>query len=232
MADESFFRPPFNSKGDKMKIKGAIFDVDGTLLDSMWMWEGLHENYFNKKGFKLTKENIENIYSMSFIDGICYSIETLNLDITKEKMYEEMTDYMLEIYMTKVTVKKGVYEFLDFLKEKGVKMCVLTASERKMIEKVFDKFDLTKYFDRVLYCSEMGMHKDNPEIFIKTLEVLGTKKEETFMFEDAEYSAKNVIKTGIKLCGVFDESNKNQRYLKEISDLYLESFEDAKNFFE
>lgn len=214
-----------------MDIKGAIFDVDGTLLDSMWMWNSLHKNYFENKGIILSEENIKKIYSMSIHDGINYLIDALDLDITKEQMYEEMTDYMLEIYLTKVTLKKGVYEFLDFLSEKGVKMCILTASERKMIEKVFVKFSLIKYFDHILYCSELGMHKSSPEVFIKTAEILGTKQEETMMFEDAEYSAKNVIKTRIKLCGVFDESNKNQEYLKEISDIYLESFEDAISYF-
>lgn len=214
-----------------MKIKGAIFDVDGTLLDSMWMWEGLHKTYFERKGIMLSKENIRKIHSMSFHDGIKYVIDELSLNITKEQMYEEMTDYMLEIYMTEVKVKNGVYKFLDFLYEKGVKMCVLTASERKMIEKVFEKFNLTKYFDNIFYCSELGMHKSSPEVFLKVAEIMGTKPEETVMFEDAEYSALNVVKTDIKLCGVFDESNINQDYLKEIADVYIKDFENAEKYF-
>ena len=215
-----------------MVITGAIFDADGTLFDSMHVWENLGDDYLRSKGVDTTEEYRNKIKKMFLTQAIKYIVENYPVSASEEVVLEEMLAITEKAYSTEVKSKVGVADFLDFFAKKGVKMCIATSAERKMIESALENNDLSRYFDFIVTSSEVGIGKSSPDIYNKALERLNTDKLTTIIFEDSAYAAETAKKAGFTVCGVYDKFEKNQEKLAENSDMFIKTYIDAVKMFD
>lgn len=211
----------------RAKMEGAIFDMDGTLLDTMPIWEHASENYLAKKGITVKEKLSEILFSMSMQQGAAYVKEHYGLSESIEEIVAGTNDIVAEAYRTRAEAKPGVREFLETLKARGIKMAVATSTDRVHVEAALKKNGLYDYFDVIFTCSEVGVGKVKPDIFDAAMEALGTKKTATWVFEDALYAIKTAKAAGFRTVGLYDESSqKEQEEIKETADVYLQKMKE------
>ena len=206
-------------------IKGAIFDLDGTLVDSMFIWDNLGEEYLKSFGIK-PKENLSELLKTFTLEQSAeYFNNHYNLNLSVKEIVDSMNDMAAKIYRQKVFLKEGVSSFLKRLKSSGIKMCVATVTDRFVAEELLNRLNVREYFSEIFTCTEIGCNKESPEIYRQALKHLGTLKNETVVFEDVLHALKTAKNDGFKVAAVFDSNEKNQDKIKEISDYYIMDFE-------
>lgn len=216
----------------KPRIEGAIFDVDGTLIDSMHIWENVASDYVKSKG-KIPEENLREIVrSMSLYQSSCYIKEHYEIEDAVEKIMDDINRIVENFYLYEAKSKKDICGFLTKLKENGIKMCVATATDKYLVEAALERNGLLSFFEEIFTCTDTGHGKDEPHIFNKALEFMQTKRKCTCVFEDALYAATTAVKAGFMLCGVYDKSENQPEKLKKISDIYLKSYEEDGAWFD
>ena len=209
-------------------IKGAIFDFDGTLVDSMFIWDTFGEDYLRTLG-KEPKENLTETFKTFTLEQAAeYYRKNYGVTLSVEEIVDGVNDMVAEIYRTKVTLKSGVLEFLRDLQSKGVKMCVATVTDRPIVEDVLCNLGIRDFFTEIFTCAEVGYNKETPHIYRVALEALGAKKDETVVFEDALHALITAKKDGFKVAAVYDRYEKNQTQMKENGDYYITNYETAK----
>jgi HAD superfamily hydrolase (TIGR01509 family) len=210
-----------------MKFKGAIFDLDGTLLDSMPFWENLGSEYLKAKGINPPKNINEILKTMSLVQSAKYLKKEYFISGSEDKIIKEFIGLIENQYRLKVPLKTAVLPFLDRLYKENVRMCIATATDHELAKAALDRLSVLKYFDFIFTCSEAGMGKNTPEFFLKALELLDTTIHETIVFEDALHAIKSAKAAGLSVVAVYDKSScKEQKEIKSIANFYLNSFED------
>ena len=209
-------------------IKGAIFDLDGTLLDSMFIWDTFGEDYLRTLG-KEPKENLtETFKTVTLEQAAEYYREHYGVALSANEIVDGVNEMVAKLYRTKVTLKDGVREFLEALKSQGVKMCVATVTDRPIVEDVLCNLGIRDFFTEIFTCAEVGYNKETPHIYRAALEVLGTKKDETVVFEDALHALITAKKDGFKVAAVYDKHELRQTEMKENGDYYITDYETVK----
>ena len=189
-----------------MKIKGAIFDMDGTLLDSMRYWDTVGIDYLNRLGIEFDDANENYVLKVGILPFTEYCNKKYNLNKTYEEVLQDLHDIIAEKYNTVVELKAGARKMLERFKQNGVKMCIATATEQKEAKAVLKRLGVLDYFSEVLTTTIVGADKSSPLIYEVALEHLGTSKEETYIFEDAFYAIETATKANFKVVGVEDKS--------------------------
>ena len=208
----------------QVRIDGAIFDMDGTLLDTMPIWEHASEQYLKSHGIEPQEKLSEVLFSMSMQQGASYVKEKYGLTESVEEIVAGTNAIVAEAYRNEAEAKPYVPELLEKLKKQGVKMVVATSTDRMHAEAALKRAGIEEYFDRVFTCSEVGAGKSNPEIFEQAGRQLGTRKSTTWVFEDALYAIKTAKAAGFPTVGLYDEtSRKDQEEIRAMADLYLHS---------
>ncbi len=208
-----------------MKITGAIFDMDGTLTDSMHIWEDIPRKYLLSCGLEPRPELMEEISGMSIRRVSDYFRSAYGLDKTIPQIYEGIDAIVEPLYHEVLEPKPGVFLLLDRLKAQGVRMCVASATDMHLVEMVLEQTGLRPYFSAIFTCNSVGAGKELPLIYEKALEHLGTDKEETLVFEDAYYAAATAKKAGFPLVGVSDfYAERHRDKIKTMADWYIEDY--------
>ena len=208
-------------------IRGAIFDVDGTLLDSMYLWDRVGEDYLQGKGIAPLPDMEERVRTMSMMQIAQYCQQAYGMTEPAQQIIDEINGMVLEKYRNEVQPKPGVKALLSMLREKGVALAVATASDRCLIEEALERTGLLPYFDVFLTCSEVGAGKDSPAIFYAACKAMGTRPEETVLFEDSLYSMKTAKKEGFLVAAVFDESAAEEtEEIRQLADWYVQTPEE------
>lgn len=205
-----------------MAITGAIFDMDGTLLDSMDLWMGTIPAFLRRIGLPLTDAQANEVECMMLEEipgwiernfGIGMEPSVLILGINQETEYG---------YYNTVVPKPGVVETLEKLRDMGVKMVIATATERYLTEAVLERLGLDQYFETYFTASEYHTSKYEPEIFRIAHEFLGTPKESTWVFEDALKCIRGAKKAGFQVVAVEDSyAEPNRADIKALADHYV-----------
>ena len=209
-------------------IKGAIFDFDGTLVDSMFIWDTFGEDYLRTLG-KEPKENLTEAFKTFTLEQAAeYYREHYGVTLSVNEIVDGVNEMVTKLYKTKVTLKDGVREFLEALKSQGVKMCVATVTDRPIVEDVLNRLGIRDFFFEIFTCAEVGYNKETPHIYRAALEVLGTKKDETVVFEDALHALITAKKDGFRVVAVYDRHERNQTQMKENGDYYITDFKTAQ----
>ena len=215
----------------KFPISGAIFDMDGTLLDTMPAWATVGRDFMRAKGRTPPADVDERMLRMSLTEAAEY-LRSLGVDESPEEIRAALNRFVDGFYCNDAPLKPGVKEFLGALRAAGVRMCVATASDRAQAEAAFSRLEVLSYFDRILTCTELSTTKAEPVIFDAARAALGTPRAATWVFEDARHAAETARRAGYPVCAVFDASEPDRAGLAATADLYLDSFSGAIGCFE
>jgi HAD superfamily hydrolase (TIGR01509 family) len=211
-----------------MKISGAIFDMDGTLTDSMYIWIDMTRQYLLSCGLSPRAGLWEDIKRLTKTQTAEYFRNEYGLDRTIQEIADGVSQLIEPHYRNTVQPKKDVILLLDRLKDRGVKMCVASATDQPLIELVLGRLGLLDYFSAVFSCVTLRTGKEKPLIFEKALAHLGTPKAETFVFEDALYAARTAKKAGFPVVGVYDPSAEDSaEELTLLSDIYIRDYKNG-----
>jgi len=202
-------------------VKGAIFDCDGTLLDSMPMWVRLETEYLLCQGLTPRPGFIDAVRPLSTIEAAEYFRVEFNLPKSTEQIVAERNKMVEAYYFNKATLKDGVLHTLESLRGRGVKMCVATATDKYLVEEGLKRCGILKYFERIFTCSEENTSKSSPDIFIRAAAYLGTDIRDTLVFEDALHAIKSAKNAGFQVAAIYDPSEEgNQEEIKRLCDYY------------
>ena len=216
-----------------MKIKAAIFDADGTLLDSMGQWNLVPYKYIKSLGIDADENIAEKLFTMTISEAAEYIIDEYALPVTAEEAVEGMDAIIREFYQNEVELKEGARELLEYFKAREIPMVIGTSTDRDCIEVGLERTGLSSYFDRIYTSTEVGKSKEKPDLFIQAMEFMESSPDETIVFEDGLYSLRTAAALGMKTVGIFDEvSLSNQKELKELADLYVDEGESLATLIE
>jgi HAD superfamily hydrolase (TIGR01509 family) len=207
-------------------FNAAIFDLDGTLLDSMPVWENIAVDYLCSVDIQ-PKENVqEAVRAMSIQQACEHFCAEYGLKLTPEEINAGINRLIEDFYLNRVSLKPGVKEALESLRRRGVRMCVATATDRYLVEGALAHTGILPYFDFIITCTEAGAGKDRPDIFLKALDRLGASLDDTVIFEDALYAVRTAKAAGFTVVALYDEAAKeHQAEIKRLADAFYESFE-------
>ena len=208
-------------------IKGAIFDLDGTLLDSMFIWDTIGEDYLRSLGKEPHEDLKETFMTLTLEEAAEYYREHYGVTLSVKEIVDGVNSMVEQTYRTKVTLKPGIAEYLAWLKENGVRMCVATVTDRYLVEETLERLGVRHYFSEIFTCAEVGFGKDKPIIYQKALEHLGTEKSDTYVFEDLPFALNTAKTDGFPTVGIYDRHEAHQDELKELADYYIFDFTDT-----
>ena len=210
---------------EKMNVKGAIFDMDGTLVDSLgfwdYIWRRLGEIFISDPLFRPDPVTEKGVRTSTLYDAAALVHNNCGIGKSVDEVFEVVDRELADYYRNVVELKKGAREFLEHLYEKGVKMCVATATAPHLLSILMEKFGLKKYFGKLVSCNDVGKGKEHPDVFIAAHEYLGTSKESTWIFEDSIVAIETATKAGYNTVGVYDQFNFGIGRVKELSSIYI-----------
>lgn len=210
-------------------MKGAIFDMDGTLLDSMQVWVHVGEQYLQNRGIEPEEGLGEVLFPMSMRDGAVYVKEKYGLPETSDTIVADMNAIVFAAYRDEVIPKPGVVAYLEALKKRGIPMAVATATDRPMVEAALARTGLAGYFKQIFTCTEIGAGKERPDIYLAAAEALGASPADTWVFEDALYAIKTAKAAGFYTVGLYDETSRNdQEAIAGCADCYVRGMEELR----
>ncbi|MBE6537185.1 MAG: HAD family phosphatase [Ruminococcaceae bacterium] len=209
------------------KIKYAIFDMDGTLIDSLgywgYFWQKFGEKYFGTRDFKVDEDIDKQIRTITLKDASELLYERYKPDNSSADDILALANGMIEEhYGTRVSAKRGAVELLRYFKERGVKMCVASATEPRYVKYALEVQGIYGLFEFTVSCNEVGAGKDKPDVFLEAMKRLGGNLAESCVFEDSFIALETAKKAGFMTVGIYDEHNYCRERLKAASDFYVE----------
>lgn len=211
-------------------IKAVIFDLDGTLVDSMWVWKQIDIEYLKKRNIILPEDLQKNIQSLSFTQTASYFKERFNLNESAEEIKQEWIDMSKEYYINVIKTKKGVKEFLYYLKKNSYKIGMSTSNHYDLAVSVLKNNNIYEYFDKIVTTCEVPRDKSFPDVFLETAKRLGAEPAQCLVFEDTVSSVAGARSAGMKVVGVYDSYGTcTQEELAQVTDHLIEDFECVVN---
>ncbi len=204
-----------------MQIRGAIFDMDGTLIDSMGMWSTIGSAYIRSVG-KTPKEDIDRRFSsMGVHEAAVFMKEEYDLEETCDEITEAIYKRVEKSYFETIPLKTGVVEFLEYIESKGISMCIATATDEYMADAALERLGIRKFFKGIFTSRAVGQGKDQPKIFLEGAHLLGTEPSETAVFEDSVVAIRTANAAGFYTAAVFDKSFEYAwEEIKEIANVW------------
>ena len=203
-----------------MDKRFAIFDMDGTLVDSMGYWQRLGREYLASKGVTGEVEPVlRQIKPLTMTESAALFLREFHLSGTPESIAAEMNAVMDDHYRRDIPLKPGVRAYLEALHQRGVRLCVASATAEPLIRACLTRLGVASYFDFLLSCEEVGAGKNSPAVFLEAARRLGSVPEETAAYEDALYAARTAKEAGFWTVGVYDESSAHHwERLQQLAD--------------
>lgn len=203
-------------------IKGLIFDLDGTLIDSMHVWEKIDVDYLTAKGHAVPTNIKEEITHLSFTETACYFKEKFNIEESIEEIIATWNEMAHKEYSLNIKLKDGVLEFLTYLKLNNYKIALATSNSTPLLTAVLKSNEIYHLFDAISTSDEVGKSKANPDIYLLSAEKLGLNPTDCLVFEDIVQALNGAKLANMKTVAVFDnQSEKELQELKEVSDFFI-----------
>ncbi len=209
-----------------MNIDGAIFDCDGTLVDSLCFWDIFYgkvsEHFSLGDGFSVepADDKAMRTQPISFLSSLLHG--KYGVGENAQEVADFTYDFFVWFYNEVVELKAGARELLSHLKAKGIKMCIATASEASLIRLALGKHGVLDFFEDIIDCSSVGAGKDKPDVFLAAEKFLGTPHGSTWVFEDSLLAMQTAKAAGFPVVGVYDSHTFGQDTARAICDEYID----------
>lgn len=206
--------------------EGLIFDFDGTLADSMWVWDEVDREFLKKRGLPYSEEFVEMVAVLGFERGADFVIDHFGLDEKPDDIIEEWKSLAEDGYANHVELKPGALDYLEYCKAQGMPMAIATSLQRHLLEPALKKNGILDMFDVVCICDELQCGgKSNPTVYLEAARRLGIPAEQCAIFEDVATAARSAKKTGAYVVGIYDEhKQQSTEELISIVDLFVLSY--------
>lgn len=208
-----------------MKIKYAIFDLDGTLVDTLFLWDEIWnkfgEKYCGGKSFSPTAEEDNAFRTLPLAKTMEIIHENYGMGESGKELLDFANELIVDFYANAVELKAGVKQFIEYCYANGTKLCVASASAPDLIDLALKHCGIYSYFLNVLSCETLGKGKDRPDIYLQAQALLGGQAEETWVFEDSLTALRTAEKLGMPRVGIYDRCNDNQSAVKAHSTIYV-----------
>ena len=210
-----------------MNKKYCIFDMDGTIADSMGYWKNIEREFLVEKGIQEdVDEVLKEIQHMTIPAAMEYFISRFGFSGTVESLTEEFDGMMAEHYRKDVEIKPGAKAYLEALRANGAKMCIASATSTPLVKIALEHMGITEYFDFVLSCVDVNSSKDKPLVFLEAARRLGGTPEETAVFEDSLVASTTAKNAGFYVVGIYEKySAHNWAGICELADELIETWE-------
>ncbi len=211
-------------------IKAVIFDIDGTILDSMPIWHDVSRLYLSRRGIEAPQELVDRVFTMTLSEGCRYIKEIYSIPESVEELEEGVMSEISGFYYNDAQFKPGAYELLTSLHWDGIPFSAATAGIRTTHEAALSRLGVLDMFSELLICTELGTSKREPAIYLRAAKFLGARPEETCVFEDALYAVKTAKSAGFHVIGVADEASAHERgEIISNSDAFIYDLSSAYN---
>lgn len=216
-----------NSRLDFGKYTCGIFDLDGTLLDSTWVWEKIDVDFLAKRGLEVTPDYMQEIRNHNFITGSRYVVEKFGLKESHEEIAAEWLAMAQEEYDSRIVLKDGAYPFLKFLKEHGMKLAIATSSTYALFANCLKRNGIYDFFDVFTETHEVEHGKGYPDVYELAAERCHAKPSECIVFEDILKAVEGAKKGGFYTVAVYDKASAPEKdAIFHLCDRYIVSFEE------
>ena len=212
------------------EFKGAIFDMDGTLLDSMPVWKRLTQGYLKQFGVHITDQDYAVTEGFSHPQVAQYFADRYPELPDAQSLMDGMDRLISARYEAIAKPKEGVLDFLEGLRRRGVKMAIATLTARRHAEKALRDRDMLDYFEFMLTIEDVGISKREPDIYLQAAARMGLEPAECTVFEDAPYACATARRAGFRVCGMVEPAYAaGEDELRASSDLIVEhSFDELR----
>lgn len=208
-------------------IQGAIFDMDGTIIDSMWVWYTINKDYLYKRNLSMPPDLKEKIETMTFKESALYFKDRFQIEDSVETIMDEWNEMAKSSYSNGVKLKPGVYEYLTKLKEKDIKIGLATSNYSKLVDLALSQNNIKHFFDAITTTEEVEREKSFPDIYLLTAKKLNVEPEKCVVFEDILPAIKGAKLAGMTVVGVQDEYSLDQwESIMEHSDHWIEKYDE------
>lgn len=208
-------------------IQAVIFDMDGTIIDSMWVWKKIDYDFLTKREILVPPDIQQQIEGLGFNDTARYFKEKFSLPDEIDDIKNEWMDMVRHYYTNVISLKKGVYQFISDLKAKGVKIGLATSNSRELSETILKRTGIYGFFDSIVTSCEVEKDKSCPDVFLRTAEELKICPSACLVFEDTLAGITGAKRAGMKVFAVYDEYSLPWKdKLIELADRYISDFEE------
>lgn len=208
-------------------IEGAVFDLDGTLLDSSWVWEKVDEKFLGDRGFQVPDDYVDEISPLGAERAAVYTIERFGLNEDKDDIVREWIEMAKKEYATEVVCKPYAKEFLEKLHKLNIKMAVATSSDRELFMKTLEREGILKYFQKIVTVDEVERGKGYPDIYEEAARRIKVNPHKCLVFEDILAGVIGASLGEFNVVAVFDEKSKhNWEKIKSISKYSINDYKE------
>ena len=208
-------------------IEGAVFDLDGTLLDSSWVWEKVDEKFLGDRGFQVPDDYVDEISPLGAERAAVYTIERFGLNEDKDDIVREWIEMAKKEYATEVVCKPYAKEFLEELHKLNIKMAVATSSDRELFMKTLEREGILKYFQKIVTVDEVERGKGYPDIYEEAARRIKVNPHKCLVFEDILAGVTGASLGEFNVVAVFDEKSKhNWENIKSISKYSINDYKE------
>lgn len=211
--------------------KAVIFDLDGSLVDSMWIWPEVDDIYMEKYNLTQPEDFHKAIEGMSYTETAQYFLDTFpSLECTLDDVREEWKNMTMELYASKVPFKPGAREFLEQMQEQGILMGIATSNARELVDAVLKALHAEEFFTSVRTACEVAAGKPAPDVYLRVAEDLNVDPKDCLVFEDVPKGIEAALNAGMTVCAVDDEfSRPDEAEKKRLADYFIHDYYDIKN---